>query len=292
VLLFLEGVTGFRQMNTFQVEELASHGYIVAAIDQPGVAASVVFPDGHVSAGLNLAQSQAAVRPSYMPDAPNSLHRDVTLPSGIRMLDNSIVPYLTKDVVFALDRLAALDQSDPNGILTGRLDLGSIGALGVSLGGIVVGEACRLEPRVRACLMMDAPMSIDVVAGGLRKPSMWITRDPDSMRLERRRAGGWPDSEIEAHQRSMHAAFDGLSGAGYFVQVPGMFHSNFTDIPLWSPLAAWLGFSGPLDPGRGHDIIDAYTLAFFDRHLLGRSARMLDGTTTRLPEVLFDSRPP
>src|SRR5690606_1288309 len=29
VLLFLEGTTGFRQMNTFQVEELVSHGYIV-----------------------------------------------------------------------------------------------------------------------------------------------------------------------------------------------------------------------------------------------------------------------
>ncbi|MBC7703364.1 MAG: hypothetical protein H7274_05395 [Rhodoferax sp.] len=45
VLVFLEGVTGFRQMNTFQVEELVSHGYIVAAIDQPDAAAGVVFPE-------------------------------------------------------------------------------------------------------------------------------------------------------------------------------------------------------------------------------------------------------
>lgn len=34
VLIFLEGLSGMRQMNTFQVEELVSHGYIVAAIDQ------------------------------------------------------------------------------------------------------------------------------------------------------------------------------------------------------------------------------------------------------------------
>ena len=33
VLLFLEGATGFRQMNAFQVEHLVSHGYIVVAID-------------------------------------------------------------------------------------------------------------------------------------------------------------------------------------------------------------------------------------------------------------------
>ena len=56
VLIFLEGATGFRQMNTFQVEALASHGYIVVALDQPGVAAAVVFPDGRQVAGMGLPQ--------------------------------------------------------------------------------------------------------------------------------------------------------------------------------------------------------------------------------------------
>lgn len=52
VLVFLEGASGYRQMNTFLVEELVSHGNIVVAIDQPGVAANVVFPDGRQSPGL------------------------------------------------------------------------------------------------------------------------------------------------------------------------------------------------------------------------------------------------
>lgn len=38
VLILLHGTLGFRQHNTFQVEELVSHGYIVAAIDQPHAA--------------------------------------------------------------------------------------------------------------------------------------------------------------------------------------------------------------------------------------------------------------
>ena len=46
VLIFMEGLNGLRQMNTFQVEELVSHGYTVAAIDQPYAGAEVVFPDG------------------------------------------------------------------------------------------------------------------------------------------------------------------------------------------------------------------------------------------------------
>ncbi len=204
VLLFLEGATGFRQMNTFQVEHLASHGYIVVAIDQPGAAAAVVFPDGHRAIGLTVPQFHS----------------------------------------------------------------------------------------LRACLMMDAPMSTDVVKAGLQQPGMWITRDAGSMRLERERAGGWPDTEIEAHQRSMRATYEGLSGAGYFVRVPGMFHSNFTDVARWTPLSRVLGLSGPIDERRAHGIVNAYSLAFFDRHLLGRPALLLDGAVGNYPEVLFESRRP
>lgn len=60
VLIFLEGLTGYRQMNTFQVEALVSQGYIVVGIDQPGVAATVVFPDGHqiFSPGRKLSETE------------------------------------------------------------------------------------------------------------------------------------------------------------------------------------------------------------------------------------------
>jgi platelet-activating factor acetylhydrolase isoform II len=51
VLIYLEGLGGFRQMNTFLVEELVSHGYVVVAIDQPYTATDVVFPDGRRAGG-------------------------------------------------------------------------------------------------------------------------------------------------------------------------------------------------------------------------------------------------
>jgi len=145
VLLFLEGATGFRQMNTFQVEHLVSHGYVVLAIDQPGAAAAVVLPDGSQSTGLASAEFHALVSPSYLPSAKGEPPKRALLPNGRVLPDSSIVPYLAQDVIFALDRLAALNRSDPNGILTGRLDLQRVGAFGVSLGGIVVGESCRFD---------------------------------------------------------------------------------------------------------------------------------------------------
>ena len=286
VLMFLEGATGFRQMNTFQVEELVSQGYIVAAVDQPGAAADVAFPDGHEAIGVPVMQLQALIRPSYL------LGETAPPLRGRPLLANSIVPYLTEDAIFALDQLAALNQADPNGILTGRLDLQRVGAFGVSLGGIVVGELCRREPRVRACLMMDAPMAADTVAAGLAKPGLWITRDAQSMRLERQRAGGWSEAEIGAHQSTMRAAYNGSSSAAYFVQVPGTFHSNFMDVPAWSPLTSLLGIAGPINGRRAHDIINAYSLAFFNRHLKARAEAFLDGPTQRFPEVIFESRKP
>lgn len=180
VLIFLEGLSGFRQMNTFQVEALVSHGYIVAAIDQPYAAASVLFPDGSQVSGL----SKDEIDPLIVQSLSAAEHAPMLNGQAFK---DGIIPYLAQDAIFTLDQLAALNQADPNGILTGRLDLQRIGTFGISLGGIVGSEACRMEPRLRACLLMDAPMPTDVVQAGLRQSSMWITRDAKTMQLE-----GWP----------------------------------------------------------------------------------------------------
>src|SRR5215208_524785 len=141
-----------RQMNTFLVEELVSHGYVVVAIDQPYTATDVVFPDGRQAEGLPFEQTKPLARQSFLP-----AERAPTL-NG-RTFQEGIVPYLAQDVSFALDRLAVLNQADPNGILSGRLDLQRAGIFGPSGGGLVGGEACRLETRrLRACLFLDAPM--------------------------------------------------------------------------------------------------------------------------------------
>ncbi len=285
VLIFLEGAIGFRQMNTFQVEALVSKGFVVAAIDQPRTAAVVVFPDGREVGALPLDQMMPLIRRSYSPAG-------VAPMLGGRAFDKGIIPYLAQDVSFTLNQLAAINEADPNAILTGRLDLQKVGTFGVSLGGIVGSEACRIEPRLRACLFMDAPMPVDVVKSGLQQPALWITRDVETMRLERRRSGGWSEVDISEHQTSMRAAFDNSRGKAYLVQVPGIFHVNLTDVPLWSPLLPWLGITGPIDAERAHHIVNAYSLAFFNRHLLGGAEAAIDDLARQYPEVMFDARTP
>lgn len=108
VLIFLEGLTGYRQMNTFQVEDLVSQGYIVVGIDQPGAAASVVFPDGHQMVGLSKDQMDPLTRQSVSPAEKAPYLNGQAFSDGI-------IPYFAKDVPFTLDQLASLNTADPDG---------------------------------------------------------------------------------------------------------------------------------------------------------------------------------
>src|SRR5574341_110276 len=285
VLIFLAGQNGFRQMNTFQVEELVSHGYIVVGLDQPGAEAMVRFPDGREVAGqprqVMYPLSQQSVEP--LPTTPTLFGKP--MPDGI-------IPYFAGDVPFALDQLTALNQSDPNHLLTGRLDLERIGVFGISLGGINAAEACLNDSRLKACLIMDVFMSANVVKEGLAQPAMWITRDADTMRLERERAGGWTEQDIRQHQTTMRAVYESLRAEGYYLSIPNMFHLNPTDVPYWSPLLPQIGMIGPIDSHRALNIVNAYSLAFFDKHLKGELSPLLDGPSEQYPEVIFETHQP
>ncbi|NOT42388.1 MAG: carboxylic ester hydrolase [Alphaproteobacteria bacterium] len=264
VLIFSHGRGGVRLHNTFQVEELVSHGYVVAAIDHPYAAAGVDFPDG-----------RRANFDTRMMD---------------RRFQDRVVPFLAQDVSFTLNQLAAINQSDPSGILAGRLDLQRAGMFGVSLGGAVTAQACHNDARLRACLAMDVYMPADVVRNGLRQPTMWISRDADTMRRE-----GWAQTDIDETQTTMRSVYESLPGDGYLVLVPNMFHQNLSDFPYFvaSPLDVWLGLDGPIDARRAHNIINAYSRAFFDRSLKGVTAQpLLDGPASQYPDVLFEARRP
>lgn len=261
VLIFSHGRGGYRQHNTALFEELVSHGYVVVSIDHPYAASGVAFPDGRVVAF-----------------DPRMRERPFV---------NASIPILAQDVLFVLRRLADVDAEDPTGVLTGRLDLNSVGMFGLSLGGETTAEACKLEPRLRACLMMDVWMPPDVIAAGLDQPAMWMTRDEASMQRE-----GWAQADIDETLSTMRQVYAESRNASYFVTVPGMFHQDFSDGPLISPLLKPIGLSGPIDSERARTIVAAYTLAFFDRHLRGEAAPLLDGPSPEFAEVQLDIRQP
>lgn len=214
VLIFAHGRGGYAQHNSVQAEYLASHGYIVVAMAQPYAASGVSFPDGR-----------------RLDFDPRMMDR--------RFIDR-VIPFLASDAGFVLDRLAGVDASGP---LAGRLDLIRTGMFGLSLGGAVTAQACLTETRIKACLPMDVFMPAAVVKRGLTQPTLWLSRDADTMRRE-----GWREADVVETQTTMRAAFDRLPGEGWIVRAPGFYHQDFSDMPLflsprWAAGWGWMARS-------------------------------------------------
>lgn len=274
VLLHPAGFSAFRDSSLFWIEALVSHGYVVIGFDQPGAAAATVLPGDRVIPAVASVAEFKSYMPLALSQAPNKtpVMNGVSLPGGV-------IPFLADDLRFVLDRLEMIDREDR--VLAGHLDLTRVGAFGLSLGGYAAGQACYRDQRIRACVIADAGQAEEVARNGLRQPVMIFTRDAGSMRRERAQAGGWPEPEIAHTINDQRAVFERSQSDAYYLTMNGMHHLNWTDAPLWSPITKWRGLAGPIDPYRGFELTNAYTVAFFDRYLKGRDSPLLAGSQVK-----------
>jgi pimeloyl-ACP methyl ester carboxylesterase len=150
VLIFSHGYRGVPEQYTTQMEDLASHGYIVVGIVHPYFSGVVVYPDGRVVTGIEMGVSDSLDR-----------HAETSM-------------ICAQDIVFAVDQLEILNADDPEGTFTGRLDLERIGAFGHSLGGTAAALAGTLDPRLQAIVVEDGGMSTDYDWTMLEQPFMFL----------------------------------------------------------------------------------------------------------------------
>ncbi|MCY7272148.1 MAG: hypothetical protein LH485_08895 [Sphingomonas bacterium] len=277
------GFLGFRNASLFWIEELVSHGYVVIGLDQPGTAAATTFPDGRVVRAMHPKAAFDRYMPLALARSPTQapVLNGITLPGGV-------IPFLAEDIRFALRQADRLNREDK--VLAGRIDTGRAGVYGLSLGGYSGAEACRIEPRLRACLVADSGQTAAVARNGLDQPVLIMSRDPRVMREERAAAGGWPEDEIAHTVGDERALYERSRGDAYYLTLNGMYHVNWTDAPVWSPLIRWMGLAGPIDPYRGFAATNAYSVAFFDRYLKGRASPLLEGPSDKWREVRIERR--
>jgi hypothetical protein len=139
VLLFEPGFGMLPFFYSTLIEDLASHGYIVAGTIPTYYTHYNVFANGRVS------------------DTFKSSHTNASLPMW------------TGDLIFTLNQLEKLN-TDSQSSFHGRLDFTRVGAFGHSFGGAASVQAAREDPRVRAVLDLDGTLAGDVVESGLSKP--------------------------------------------------------------------------------------------------------------------------
>ncbi|WP_205302737.1 alpha/beta hydrolase family protein [Nonomuraea montanisoli] len=219
VVLFSPGLGGVRTQNTAWAEELASRGYVVAALDHPYDSAVVTLADGRVIRTRLAATGD-----------PAEDNRRAAAWAAVR----------AADLRFVLTQLGRLDHGGSPGTLAGRLDTGRAAVTGHSLGGAAALQAAREDHRFAAVIDIDG-YPRDPAPGPFPQPALALVHDIE------------PGQERDYVDRMTRVL--GLStAAGYRLTVPGTAHLTFTDAPLFlPPLPALVGSpdrdTGPRDTG-------------------------------------------
>lgn len=215
---FDHGLGGFRSQNTFLVEELASHGFVVAALDHPGDALGTTLPDGERLPYRGLPPADAA---GYV---------EAVVALGARWV---------ADTTALLATLGALEPSGELAAFAGALDLGRVLTLGHSAGGGVAAEVCRAWEGCRATLALDpwwAPLDPARLEAGAVRPLAVVVSDPA--------LGYFGPGNAERFARYAAAA---TAPVGAWL-LEGGGHHDVNDTMGLSPIAGRLGHSvGPVD---------------------------------------------
>jgi len=274
LLIFSHGGGVDRSLYSAQYEDLASHGYIVAAIAHTGSTHRVVFPGGRSIAAVALPPIEEPPEWKSLPAWRRDFARSVARANQRRRIRR----VEAADIRFVIDRMTRLARTNSSPFAS-KVDLARVGALGHSAGGMAAALACQLDARIRACLNQDGAMAnlpFDRDASGrtMAQPFMYLTRtyarpvDSDSMLkvLEMTRAEN--DSFLNALQFRPDTLLADMPGGAWrvTVRVAGMTHMGFSDEPLI--LAA--GDSAKSRTAlEGLRLTNIYTRAFFDMTLRG-----------------------
>ena len=245
VLIFSHGMNGSRFQSTFQMEELASQGYIVVSIEHTFTASGTVLGDGTKGATIPFA----------------------------RMKDFSFADKLitrwSDDQIFVIDYLEQLKPTDAAGLLAGRLDMDRLGLFGHSFGGATAAATLTRDSRPKAGINLDGFYFGQYYKQGFSQPFLEIRSEakPAAEMKDKELAKEW-DMTREYYQFLMfdewHRRIEMYANNGYeSMVIKGSNHMSFSDFPLIMPLK-WLLAK---DTENHHRQTNQATLSFFNKHL-------------------------
>ncbi|MEU1669017.1 dienelactone hydrolase family protein [Streptomyces sparsogenes] len=239
VVLFSPGSGGTRTQNTAWAEELASHGYVVAALDHPYDSAAVVLTDGR------------------------TIHTK-TVSTGDRDKDDKLAAAWTAvraaDLSFVLTQLDRLGRGEITDPLTGHLDTSRVAVTGHSMGGAAALQAARQDHR------FDAVIDLDGYPHGPTSPSL----DQPVLALTQAITPGTDPRYIPRLVKTLKSS----TATSYRLTIPGAAHLTFMDGPLYLPPVP--SMVGSLGRTESPHVVAATTLAFLDTTLRHKPGDLAD----------------
>ena len=247
VLLFSHGFGSTRMQSFSQMEELASHGYVVVSVDHTIDAAFTKFPDGREIMNQTDAYSYS-----------------------FNIEDEKDVKTRSKDMSYVLDQLTTINNQDPQGLFTGKIDMDRIGIFGHSYGGSTAAQALLDDSRISAGINIDGPLHEPVASSGFEQSFMFIL-DEDYLYIpeeEIQYTNITPEEFQKYHDKITELADfhykEGIKGDTFMLTFIAGDHYTFTDFPFLSPLLSW-----NIDVNQFHQVMNRYILAFFNHYVKG-----------------------
>ncbi|NJR32582.1 MAG: hypothetical protein HC778_06860 [Chamaesiphon sp. CSU_1_12] len=288
VAIYSPSWSGYKTDNTFQTQELASHGFVVIGLEHPCAVPMAIYPNGRVIYSTLPAADYAS--------------SDAAMARFLRVAEAQIV-LRTRDVSFVIDRLSQIDTRLQQLSVSGKssprrtLDLANIGIFGHSFGVQFAAQACAVDPRLKAGMNMDGLLFGSAAKQGATQPFFFMNSDyprptaaalksPDGSRRRSQLTDEWGFQQRERWFQQH---------GGYNLTLLNSAHFNFSDTPLKSRID---NGGGKISPERAMKIVNAYTVAFFDRQLKGKQSALLAGVAAQpqhrksgspFPEAIFEN---
>jgi len=252
VIIFSHGIGGLKTQNTTQMEEMASHGYVVFSCDHAYDAGVSIFPGERIIFG------KTAI--------PDDLTKEEKWNMRRAQLD-----YRAADIQFMLDEMARGNFLSV--ALKNSLDLEHIGVFGHSFGGGTSIVVASVDERIDACFGLDAwflPVPSNVLNSDLRKPFIHL-------------------GQVRWKEEDNYLKLDTLAGNNSAwslrLDVQGATHYDFTDFSQFNRLTKRYG-SGEIDPPRIRRITNSVIRDFFDHYLKNGPALAGETYEKLYPEVI------
>jgi hypothetical protein len=286
LLVFSPGFDEQSLTYSAMLEDLASHGYVVAAVDHPYDATCVMFPDGR---SIAFAQEKW--------DAAKKQLKSMMAYYGDR------IEVWAADTRFVLDQLIRYNNTQSlSAPFAGRLDLQRVGVLGHSVGGMTAFRVGELDGRFHAVMNQDSdyqgkPFMPNSAAKNMRQPFLFFVSKhsffkhvapPSDEVLKAEKMTREEFMKLfEGYDKNQEESLASMSGGSYRVAIetPRFTHRSFIDTTLFKADNDATAMTQHL---KNLLLIRAYTRAFFDKHLKGMSKTLLDEPTLQNSEVLVN----
>jgi predicted dienelactone hydrolase len=277
VLIFSHGQ--YSQANAYYsiLQEIASAGFFVLAINHTYESVGSVFPTGEIKFynqeydnkhnGGEMAEMAWQTMEAFKTAK--------TLEEKTKLLEGPLKNYYAAEITRRWSKdiglvAAEIHNWKANPLLRNRIDTESIGVFGHSQGGSAATQAISENPSITAGINIDGAQWGDVIDTLISRPFLLLSSD-------------WPDDHPDFNEVVFQ---NGTAADFYKAKITGSGHPSFMDIPYMINLKQ-INEAGTIDKVRASAISADLVIGFFERYLKGKEVD-LEQLSEKYPELLIE----